>query len=452
METKTTGTTVTQTVAYRGPDSRSRRLYERACDVMPGGNSRHSIALAPYPVYALGGKGCRLIDADGEERIDFINNYTALILGHANDRVVKAVTSRIASGTCFNQPTRHDVELAELIVERVPYVDQLRFCNSGSEAVLLAVKAARAYTGRPKVAKFEGAYHGIYDYVQVSEGPTAENWGDPDAPASVLEASSPASVASDVVVMPWNNLHACRELIRQHGAELAGVVVDPLPAGLGMIAPAAGFLEMLREETARHGALLISDEVMSFRVHYHGALFEAGITPDVTSFGKIIGGGFPVGAVGGTKKVMQVFDHTGDWKVHHGGTFNANPVTMVAGLETMKQMTIEAYERLNALGDYLRARLTRMFRDSGTPAQVCGKGSLFTAHLTDRPVTDFRSLVGFSRTNPVYAGLCHEMLANGIVTSSRGVFGCLSTPMTEAECDAFVNAVATSLATLRERS
>ena len=448
MSTKTSETALYRTVAYRSEHSRSKQLFERACQVMPAGNTRHSIALSPYPVYAARGKGCRIWDVDGEERIDFLNNYTSLILGHANDRVVEAVQQRVACGTCFTAPTQHDVELAELLVERVPYIDQLRFCNSGTEAVLLAVKAARAYTGRLKIAKFEGAYHGIYDWVQVSEGPTAANWGEPDAPNSVLEPSAPPSVASETIVLPWNNSVACSNLIRQHGRDLAALVMDPLPSGIGMIPPVSGFLEMLREETSKCGALLISDQVMSFRLGYHGALHRTGIEPDVVSLGKIIGGGFPVGAVGGSRKVMQVFDHTADCKVHHGGTFNGNPVTMIAGLETMRQMTPDAFDRLNYLGDYTRERLGRMFRDSGVAAQVVGKGSLFTAHFTEQPLSDFRSLTGFSRTNPIYAGLCHDMLANGIVTSSRGVFGCLSTPMAESDCDRFVNALQRSLATV----
>src|SRR5271166_4729891 len=236
---------------------------------MPGGNTRHSIALAPYPIFARSGKGCRVTDVEGDERIDFLNNYTSLILGHADPQVTSAVLGRVSAGTAFTMPTPEDVELAELLVDRIPHLDHIRFCNSGSEAVMLTVKAARAFTGRPKIAKFEGAYHGIYDYVQVSEGPGPDQWGELNAPASVIEAGSPPSVAGDVVILPWNRIDICRALIAKHKDELAAVLVDPLPLGIGMIAPRPGFLEFLREETARHGILLIVDEVLTFRIGYH---------------------------------------------------------------------------------------------------------------------------------------------------------------------------------------
>jgi len=415
---------------------------------MPGGDTRHSIALSPYPIYSRSGKGCRITDVEGDERVDFLNNYTSLILGHADPEVLQAVHRRIDLGTAYTMPTEEEVALAELLVERVAYIDQVRFCNSGTEAVMLAVKAARAYTGRPKIAKFEGAYHGGYDYVQVSEGATADNWGEPAAPASVIEPSSAPSVAGDVVILPWNNLEACRNLIHQHKAQLAAVLFDVNPSGIGMIPPQADFLEGLCEAARSGGALLISDEVMSFRISNHGALDGRGISPDLTALGKIIGGGFPIGAVGGSRRLMSVFDLTASAKVHHGGTYNGNPVTMTAGLATMRQMTRAAFDRLNELGGYLRDRLLRMFHDRGIPGQVCGAGSLFIAHLTADPLVDFRSLSGFSRTNPAYSGLAHEMFANGFICSPRGLFGCLSTPMTRAELDGFVEAVERSLLAL----
>jgi glutamate-1-semialdehyde 2,1-aminomutase len=240
----------------------------------------------------------------------------------------------------------------------------------------------------------------------------------------------------------------CRQLIEQNKNDLAAVLVDPMPLGIGMIAPRPGFLAGLREATARYGIVLIADEVLNFRVDYHGAFHASGITPDLATFGKIIGGGFPVGAVAGSRRVMSVFDHTGALKVHHGGTFSANPVTIVAGLETMRQMTPEAYSRLNGLGEYVRDRLRRLFRDSRKPAQVCGSGSMFLAHLTVEELIDFRSLRGFSRTNPVYGALCHKLLEYGFILSPRGIFGCLSTPMTEAELDGLVEALGRALSDL----
>jgi glutamate-1-semialdehyde 2,1-aminomutase len=313
---------------------------------------------------------------------------------------------------------------------------------------MLAIKAARAYTGRPKIAKFEGAYHGTYDWAQVSEGSSAATWGDAGRPASVIEPGTPASVANEVIVLPWNDFATSRELIRQNRDHLAAVLVDALPAAIGLIAPVAGFLELLREETESAGALLISDEVMSFRLSYRGAMHQYGIHPDLTALGKIIGGGFPVGAVAGSRAVMSVFDHTGDLKVHHGGTYNANPITMVAGFETMRQLTSDVFERLNGMGDYLRQRLARMLGDRALPARITGQGSLFAAHLVDHELVDFRSLSGFSRSNPAYEELCHELLARGIIISPRGVFGCLSTPMSEAELDALVDALDRSLTAL----
>jgi glutamate-1-semialdehyde 2,1-aminomutase len=438
----------TASAKYREPGALSRQLYQRACKVMPGGNTRHSVALAPYPIYARSASGCRIMDVEGEERVDFLNNYTSLILGHAHPQVIDAVERRAALGSAFTMPTSEEVELAELLASRVAYVEQIRFSNSGSEAVMLAIKAARAFTGRPKIAKFEGAYHGIYDYAEVSEGPAPDVWGDADAPASVTAGGTPESVGHDVVVLPWNRPEVCRRLLEKHSSALAALIVDPMPLGIGMIAPQPGFLEFLREETARHGILLLADEVLNFRLDYHGAFRASGVMPDLTTFGKIIGGGFPVGAVAGSRRVMSVFDHTAGFKVRHDGTFNANPVTIVAGLETMQLMTPEAYDRLNGLGEYVRDRLRRLFRDTGRPAQVCGAASMFLAHLTADELIDFRSLRGFSRTNPVYGGLCHKMLEYGFILSPRGIFGCLSTPMGEAELDGFVEALGRALSEL----
>jgi glutamate-1-semialdehyde 2,1-aminomutase len=435
-------------IAYRAETARSRALYERALRVMPGGNTRHSIALSPYPVYLETGRGCRAVDVEGEERIDFLNNFTSLILGHADPEVTRAVHARIARGTAFAAPTEADVALAELLVARVPAVDKVRFCNSGSEAVMLAIKAARAFTGRPKIAKFEGAYHGLYDYAQVSESPTPEQWGPPERPASVVEAGSSPRVADDLVVLPWNDVGVCERLLEEHRTSLAAVLVDPLPLALSMIAPRPGFLQQLRETTARHGILLIGDEVLTFRLGYHGAFQLHGIRPDLVCLGKIVGGGFPVGAVGGRDEVMRVFDHTKATLVHHGGTYNGNPVTATAGLTTLHQLTPEAYERLDLLGDSLREQLREMLARLGTPGQVFGRGSLFCLRLTRDDLSDHRAVQRHVRATPIYSSICHEMLARGILMSQRGILGCLSTPMTAADTAAFVVALEGALGAL----
>ena len=439
-----------ETTAYRSETSRSKQLYHRALQILPGGNTRHSVALAPYPIYVRSGNGCRVVDVEGEERIDFINNFTSLILGHSNAEVMEAVRQQLGKGTAFAMPTEPELELASLLVDRIDYIEKIRFCNSGSEAVMLAIKAARAFTGKPKIAKIEGAYHGSYDYAQVSESPDPAQWGDPAEPVSLAESSNTPSVTDDVVVMPWNNTQACQAIIEKHKDDLAAVIIDPLPAALGLIPPQPGFLEALREITRNYGILLIADEVISFRLSYHGACHLHGIKPDLTAMAKIMGGGFPVGSVGGSDEVMEVFDHTkeGGHQVHHAGTFNANPVSMIAGLTTMKQMTPQAYEHLNDMGEYIRCKINDLITQKELPAQVTGQGSLFWVHLTDKELVDYRSFVDYARGKSIFDDLAHEMLGRGIVCAGRG-FGCLSTPMEQAEMDAYVDALDASLEKLR---
>ena len=231
--------------AYLSESSRSRALYERGLQVMPGGNSRHTVVMDPYPVYAVSGQGCRVTDAEGEERIDFVNNYTSLIRGHSDPVVTQAVSEVVKNGTAFSLPTETDLRLAELLVERIPSVEQIRFANSGSEAVLLALRAARAHTGRSRIAKFEGCYHGIYDYAQASDSSRPKNWGDPNAPSTTLEPSMARSVGEDVLTLPFNRPEVCRQLLEQNASDLAAVLIDPLPAALGLLPPRDGFLEFL---------------------------------------------------------------------------------------------------------------------------------------------------------------------------------------------------------------
>jgi glutamate-1-semialdehyde 2,1-aminomutase len=434
--------TLVSTRAYSAPGSRSARLFEAAVQALPGGNSRTTIFMQPYPIYAAEGSGCWLTDVDGDQRFDCLNNYTSLIHGHAHPAVNDAVIERVKRGTAFSLPTPEEVELAALLVDRLPSVDRVRFANSGSEAVMTAIKAARAFTGRAAIAKCEGAYHGSYDWAEVSLGPASGEWGPAEEPASIAYTKgTPASVLADVVVLPFNQPELAARRVEREAERLAAVIVDPLPNRVGLIPATREFLRTLRDVTAAHGILLIFDEVISFRLSYRGAQGHFGIRPDLTTLAKIIGGGFPVGAVGGRSDVMAVFDpRPGKPAVPHAGTFNANPVTMAAGLATMQLLDEAAHVRLNALAAELRKGIEARFHRAGFPGSVTGLGSLFRIHPHQRELTDYRSSVLSSDETRRLDALYRGLLDHGVVIAPSGL-GCLSTVMTEAEVDYFLEAL-----------
>ena len=436
-----------ETRRWAAPGSKSAALFARAQGVMPGGNTRTTLYMAPYPPYAASGEGCWVTDVEGDRRLDCLNNYTALIHGHAHPAIVEAATRRLAQGSSFPLPTPEEIELAAVLCDRVPSAERVRFTNSGSEAVMMAVKGARAFTGRPKIAKFEGAYHGSYDYVEVSLGSTPENWGSLAEPASTAYSrGTPPAVLDDVVVLPFNYADQAVARIAREARRLAAVVVDPVPNRVGLMPARREFLRALREVTTAHGIVLIFDEVISFRVGYHGAQGAFGVTPDVTTLGKIIGGGFPVGAVAGRAEVMAVFDPTsGPPPAPHGGTFNANPVTMAAGLAAMRLLTHEAYARLDELGAKLRASLEACFKRAGVHGSVTGMGSLFRVHPTDRELMDYRSTLTTPEEAERLHRLVRRLMEHGVLISVTGL-GCLSTPMGDAELESLVETFAAVLA------
>jgi glutamate-1-semialdehyde 2,1-aminomutase len=418
------------------PDERSSsaQLYERACRVLPGGDTRHSVRLDPYPVYAASGEGAWVTDVDGIRRLDLGNNYTSLIHGHAHPAIVCAVAEQLRKGSCFGMPTSAEVALAEILCDRVPGLERIRFTNSGTEGVMMAIKAARAYTGRTMVAKIEGAYHGAYDVVEVSLAPSPDQWGEPD-PIPVGFASTPATTVHDVVPLPFNNAAATTRMIEAHADRLAAVIVDVLPRRAGFISAAAEWVAAVREVTRRHGIVLIDDEVITFRLGYHGAMAAFGVTPDLTVLGKIMGGGFPVGAVGGDAAIMSVFDASkGAPLVPHSGTFNANSMTMVAGAAAMQLWTPDAVDALNRAGDSLRSRLGEVL---GARGQVTGRGSLFALHLKTTPMSDFRSAYQTPEEAAGVRALNLALLNAGFVLAGGGT-GALSTVMSEQDLDDFV--------------
>ena len=432
-------------MTFPDPSSRSKALHGRARASLPGGNTRTTVYMKPYPIYAARGQGCRVFDADGVARIDCINNFTSLIHGHAHPTLIDAATRQIALGTAFGLPTESEIDLAELLCMRLAAVEQIRFANSGTEAVMMALKAARAFTGRPKIAKCEGAYHGSYDYAEVSLDPTPASWGH-NAPVSVAYAKgTPANVLADVVTIPFNDIDAAVSLIREHGRDLAGVLVDPMPNRAGLVPADHAYLAALREATHEVGALLIFDEVITFRLGYHGAQGIWDIAPDLTALGKIVGGGFPVGAIGGRAEVMAVFDPSeGKPALPHGGTFSANPVTMRAGLAAMKLLDVAAFARLDAIGERMRAGIDAAFRRHRVPGHAVGLGSLLKIHFSDRKIRDYRSAYMNAEEAKRQEKFNLALLNRGVLAASYGLMA-LSTPMTDADIEEILGAVSDAL-------
>jgi len=430
------------------PDSQSAKWYREAIQFIPAGTSKANLYMRPHQLYVRGGSGCWATDLDGVERLDCINNFTALIHGHAFPPVVRAVTEQLSRGTNFAFSTPEELMLAKLLVERIPGLEKVRFGNSGTEAVMMAIKAARAFTGRDRIAKIEGAYHGYYDDVQVSFHSTPPNWGPDDAPASLPSSGGiPKHRVQETLVLPWNDADATERLILRHKNELAAVIVDPLANRMGFIPAAPGYLTHLRQVTRAHGILLIFDEVISLRVSYEGAQGRYGGDPDLTAMGKIIGGGFPIGATGGKAEVMAVFDPgTKGPRILSGGTFSANPVSMTAGLAAMQAMDRPAFAGLEDMGTRLRNRLNDVFRKSGQRGQVTGDGSLFRLMLVDRPLRNYRDTIEPGIDARSYR-LFMALLDAGIMVNDNGL-GCLSTPMGEAEQDRVETALDRALATL----
>ncbi len=430
------------------PDSQSAKWYREAIQFIPAGTSKANLYMRPHQLYVRGGSGCWATDLDGVERLDCINNFTALIHGHAFPPVVRAVTEQLSRGTNFAFSTPEELMLAKLLVERIPGLEKVRFGNSGTEAVMMAIKAARAFTGRDRIAKIEGAYHGYYDDVQVSFHSTPPNWGPDDAPASLPSSGGiPKHRVQETLVLPWNDADATERLILRHKNELAAVIVDPLANRMGFIPAAPGYLTHLRQVTRAHGILLIFDEVISLRVSYEGAQGRYGGDPDLTAMGKIIGGGFPIGTTGGKAEVMAVFDPgTKGPRILSGGTFSANPVSMIAGLAAMQAMDRPAFAGLGEMGSRLRNRLNDVFRKSGQRGQVTGDGSLFRLMLVDRPLRNYRDTIEPGLDARSYR-LFMALLDAGIMVNDNGL-GCLSTPMGQAELDRIETALDRALGTL----
>ncbi len=404
---------------YRKHTPKSDALYQRAKRVMPGGDTRTGTWHLPYPLFAARGHGCRLWDADGNEYLDFLNNFTSLLHGHAQPNVHEALVSQSTQGTVHGTANELQVRLAETLVERVASVDQVRFCNSGSEATMFALRAAKAFTGKVKVMKMEGGYHGSHDWVSVAMAPPYET--------KATAGLSPGALG-EVVLGSFNDLDYTASLIRKNKDELAAVIVEPMMGAAGGIVAEPEFLRGLRKVTAECGVMLILDEIITFRLGYGGLQEHFGVRPDLTTFGKIIGGGLPVGAFGGRSDVMAAFDPTRPGAITHSGTYNGNAATMAAGLKTLELFPRAAVAELNRKGDALRADLNGIVSTAGVDAIVTGFGSVMQVHFQAPPLRNARDA---GRGDKRLLRVLHlALLTAGVFGPSRQMY-ILSTAMTD---------------------
>jgi len=419
----------------------SEEIYKQACEVLPGGISRNTVFRKPFPHYADKAEGCYITDIDGTERIDFANNMAALIHGHAHPDIIKAVIEQLLKGSAYTLASEIEVAYAQLMTNRVNGFEKIRFVNSGTEAVMAMIKAARAFTGRPKIAKAEGAYHGTYDFAEVSQTANPSNWGDIDCPNSVpVYYSTPENVLSDVIIFPFNDIERTLAILDKHSTEIACVIIDPVPHRVGLLPAREEYIKAIYEWTRKNGSLMVFDEVVTFRTNYGGAQQDYSVVPDITALGKIIGGGFPVGAFAGRSDVMQVLDPRQPKLLFpFSGTFSANPITMSAGYTAMKLFDEEAVIKLNRLTETAVNQIKEAIKIADVPVSITGAGSMFRMHLSATPPTTYRETYQNKEQLQVLEELLDYMYFKERILMIN-TFACMfSTVMTQREIDRLSN-------------
>ena len=426
-----------QNIQYVNRTKNSYRKHNLATKVMPGGNTRTTQWMEPYPFFAENAEGMYINDIDGNHYLDFMLNATTLILGHAHPDIVKTLTQQIQEGTVYSVPTDGQSKLADILVERVPSFEKVRFTNSGTEATMMAIMAARSFTKKTKIAKFEGGYHGTHDHVSVSVYPKKEDLNTETHPGVPEYSYQPKSILDDVIVLPYNDIEKSKELIHKFKDDLSCIIMEPIISNFGYLPLDLEFIKFIREITNELGIVLIFDEIQSFRVSSGGAQESFGITPDMTTLGKIIGGGLPVGAFGGKDEIMELFDPTSsNYDIAHAGTFNGNPLTMEAGVTVMENLTSDNFEKMNNLGDSLRSKLSSVFNEINLDVQVTGYGSLFGINFNGNKIKDYRS---FLNNNSDMTKILFSYLRNkGILLQLKNA-GALNILMTEKEIDYLVD-------------
>lgn len=368
-------------------ESESERLFEKAKKLIPGGVNSPVRAFEPYPFFTKYAKGSRIFDVDGHEYIDYCIGYGPLILGHAPSRIIEAVGKQMEKGTLYGTPTEKEVELAELIHRLVPSAEMVRLVTTGAEATMSAIRTARGYTGRKKIIKFEGCYHGAHDSVLVKAGSGATTFGIPDS------LGIPEETTSNTVILPFNDSEKFEEEVEARRRELAAVILEPVIGNIGLITPKEGFLETMRELTEKYGIVLIFDEVITgFRLSLGGAQEYYGIKPDMTTLGKILGGGFPIAACVGKEEIMKTIAPSG--KVYQAGTYSGNPVSVTAGLETLRFLQDNGehiYPEMESNCKEIVRRLRRTIDEHDLELQINHLSSMFQVFFTDEPVYDYKT-------------------------------------------------------------
>jgi len=387
----------------------SENLFARAVELIPGGvNSpvRAFRGVGGTPRFIASARGATMTDVDGREYIDYVGSWGPMILGHADPEVIEALHEALARGTSYGAPTELEIEVAEEIINAVPSIEMVRMVNSGTEATMSALRLARGVTGRHKIVKFEGCYHGHGDSLLVKAGSGVATLGLPDSPGV------PPAVAANTLTAPFNDAAALEQIFDEHGRDIAACIIEPVVGNMGCVAPEEGYLQLLRDITRRHGALLIFDEVMTgFRLARGGAQKVFGVTPDITTLGKIIGGGLPVGAYGASREIMEHVAPAGP--VYQAGTLSGNPLAMTAGLVTLKRLRDSStYERLERAGARLTAGMSDAAREAGVETVTNRVGSMWTTFFTNEAVTNWTTASHSDRE--MYGTFFHAMLAQGV--------------------------------------
>jgi len=433
---------------YRGISmgfTKSHRLYKKAQTLIPGGvNSpvRAFRAVGGNPVFISRGQGSEIYDVDGNRYIDYVLSWGPLILGHAHPKVLNALRTALDKGTSYGAPTSLEVELAELVLKAYPSMDKVRMVNSGTEATMSAIRVARGFMGRDKIIKFEGCYHGHADGMLVKAGSGATTFGVPDSPGV------PKSYAKNTITVPFNDISACKEVIKNNWKSLACVILEPVVGNIGCVPPKPGFLETLRKLTKDYGIVLIFDEVMTgFRVAYGGAQAYYGISPDMTCLGKVIGGGLPVGAYGGKKEIMAMVSPEGP--VYQAGTLSGNPLAMTAGIETLKILSKkDTYKKLEQKASSLEKGLIDAAKRAGVKTRFYRAGTMFCTYFTDTPVVDYQT----AKTSDTarFARFFLSMLKKGIyIAPSQFEAGFISLAHSVNDIEKTIRAVYESLLEIR---